>query len=124
MTRVRYVPSVELVRTMASAYASVLVTLVGLASAQPPPGAIQTVPGMPSVVDPSNLYSETAAGKVRPDVARALQRGYVPTRRSNEISVIDPETMKVVDRFAVGFNPQHVVPSWDLKTLWVTNNSG
>ncbi|OGA03550.1 MAG: hypothetical protein A2W68_00280 [Betaproteobacteria bacterium RIFCSPLOWO2_02_64_14] len=97
--------------------------MIGLASAQPPPGAIQTVPGMPSVVDPSNLYSETAAGKVRPDVARALQRVYVPNRRSNDISVIDPETMKVVDRFAVGFNPQHVVPSWDLKTLWVTNNA-
>ena len=123
MTRVRYVPSVELVLSMAAAYACVLLTLIGLASAQPPPGAIQTVPGMPSVVDPSNLYSETAAGKVRPDVARALQRVYVPNRRSNDISVIDPETMKVVDRFAVGFNPQHVVPSWDLKTLWVTNNA-
>jgi DNA-binding beta-propeller fold protein YncE len=37
--------------------------------------------------------------------------------------VIDPATMKVVDRFPVGVNPQHVVPSWDLKTLWVTNNA-
>jgi YVTN family beta-propeller protein len=31
--------------------------------------------------------------------------------------------MTVVDRFPVGVNPQHVVPSWDLKTLWVTNNA-
>ncbi len=31
--------------------------------------------------------------------------------------------MQVVDTFAVGLNPQHVVPSWDLKTLWVTNNA-
>jgi DNA-binding beta-propeller fold protein YncE len=31
--------------------------------------------------------------------------------------------MKVVDRFKVGVNPQHVVPSWDLKTLWITNNA-
>jgi DNA-binding beta-propeller fold protein YncE len=37
--------------------------------------------------------------------------------------VIDPETFKVVDRFKVGLNPQHVVPAWDLKTLWVTNNA-
>jgi len=37
--------------------------------------------------------------------------------------VIDPVTRKVVDRFRVGVNPQHVVPSWDLKTLWVTNNA-
>lgn len=86
-------------------------------------GAIQTVPGMPPVVDPSNLYGETAAGKIRPDVAKALPRVYVPNRRSNDVWVIDPATMKVVDRFPVGVHPQHVVPSWDLKTLWVTNNA-
>jgi len=85
--------------------------------------AVETVPGMPPVVDPANLYSETAAGKLRPDVAAAPPRIYVPNRRSNDVSVIDPEMMKVVDRFPVGVNPQHVVPSWDLKTLWVTNNA-
>ena len=95
----------------------------GFARAQPATGAIQTVPGMPPVVDPANLYSETAAGKMRPDVAKALPRIYVPNRRSNEVWVIDPSTMKVVDRFPVGVHPQHVVPSWDLKTLWVTNNA-
>lgn len=84
---------------------------------------IQTVPGMPPVLDPANLYSETAAGKVRPDVAKALPRVYMPNRRSNDVTVIDAETMKVVDRFKVGVHPQHVVPSWDLKTLWVTNNA-
>jgi YVTN family beta-propeller protein len=100
-----------------------LLTLIGFASAQQTSGAIQTVPGMPPVVNPANLYSETAAGKVRPDVARALPRIYVPNRRSNDVTVIDPNTMKVVDRFPVGVNPQHVVPSWDLNTLWVTNNA-
>ncbi|HET9663054.1 MAG TPA: YncE family protein [Burkholderiales bacterium] len=88
---------------------------------QNPP--IQTVPGMPPVLDPANLYSETASGKVRPDVAKAPPRVYVPNRRSNDVTVIDAETMKVVDRFKVGVHPQHVVPSWDLKTLWVTNNA-
>jgi YVTN family beta-propeller protein len=88
-----------------------------------PRAGIRTVPGMPPVIDRTNLYSETAAGKVRPDVARALPRIYVPNRRSNDVSVIDPATLKVVDRFKVGVNPQHVVPSWDLKTLWVTNNA-
>jgi YVTN family beta-propeller protein len=29
----------------------------------------------------------------------------------------------VIDTFKVGINPQHVVPSWDLRTLWVTNNA-
>ena len=87
------------------------------------PGAIRTVPGMPPVVDPANLYSETAAGKIRQDVAKALQRVYVPNRRSNDVWVIDANTLQVVDSFKVGVNPQHVVPSWDLKMLWVTNNA-
>ena len=85
--------------------------------------AIETVPGMPPVVDPENLYGETAAGKLRPEVAADLARIYVPNRRSNDVTVIDPATMQVVDRFPVGINPQHVVPSWDLRTLWVTNNA-
>ncbi|HUA52328.1 MAG TPA: YncE family protein [Candidatus Sulfotelmatobacter sp.] len=85
--------------------------------------AIQTVPGMLPVIDPANLYSEAAAGKLSAAVADALPRAYVPNRRSNDVSVIDLATLKVVDTFKVGINPQHVVPSWDLQTLWVTNNA-
>ena len=85
--------------------------------------AVETVPGMPPVVDPSNLYSETRAGKLSPSVANALPRIYVPNLKSNDVWVIDPATRKVIDRFRVGINPQHVVPSYDLKTLWVTNNA-
>ena len=85
--------------------------------------AVETVPGMPPVVDPSNLYSETRADKLSPAVANALPRIYVPNLRSNDVWVIDPATRKVIERFRVGVNPQHVVPSYDLKTLWVTNNA-
>ena len=92
-------------------------------SAQPPTLAIDTIPGMPRVVEPRNLYSETQAGKLNPAVTNALPRVYVPNLRSHDVSVIDPQTRKVVDRFRVGIGPQHVVPSWDLKTLWVTNNA-
>src|SRR4030095_13370345 len=53
----------------------------------------------------------------------ALPRVYVPHLQSNDVWVIDPATLKVVDKFRVGLNPQHVVPSWDLKTLWVANNA-
>jgi YVTN family beta-propeller protein len=102
--------------------AAALVLCAGIAAAQPA-RQIETVPGMPPVVDPANLYSETAAGRMRSDVATDLSRVYVPNRRSNDVSVIDPATMQVVDRFKVGIHPQHVVPSWDLKTLWVTNNA-
>lgn len=85
--------------------------------------AIATLPGMPPVIDPTNLYSETAADRVSPRVAGDLPRVYVPDRRSNDVYVIDPATFKVVDKFKVGINPQHIVPSWDMKTLWVTNNA-
>jgi YVTN family beta-propeller protein len=85
--------------------------------------AVATVPGMPPVVDPANLYSETTAGKMGATVAGDLPRVYVPHVQSNDIYVIDPATLKVVDRFKVGINPQHVVPSWDLRTLWVANNA-
>jgi len=84
---------------------------------------IQTVPGMPAVVDPRNLYSETRSDRLSPVVANVPARVYVPHLQSNDVYVIDPATLKVIDRFEVGRNPQHVVPSWDLTTLWVTNNA-
>nr|WP_315235654.1 YncE family protein [uncultured Albidiferax sp.] len=91
----------------------------GSASAQP----IKTAPGMPPVVNAGNLYSEAGTNRLSPGVAGALPRIYVPNLRSNNVYVIDPATMKVVDKFPVGKSPQHVVPSWDLQTLWVANNA-
>ena len=88
-----------------------------------PASPVATVPGMPPVVNSSNLYSEASAGQLSPAVANALPRIYVPNLRSNDIYVIDPATMKVVDKFAVGHSPQHVVPAWDMQTLWVANNA-
>jgi YVTN family beta-propeller protein len=37
----------------------------------------------------------------------------------NSVTVIDPKTFRIVGHFAVGVLPQHITPSWDLKTLWV-----
>jgi YVTN family beta-propeller protein len=77
----------------------------------------------PAAVPAVNVYAETGAGKFSPAVQGQLERVYVPNLRSNEVYVIDPATTKVVDKFKVGRSPQHVVPSWDLKTLWVANNA-
>ena len=87
------------------------------------PAVIVALPGMPPVIDPRNLYSETAAGKVGAALRDDPERVYVPNLRSNDVYVVDPAAMKVVDRFKVGVGPQHIVPSWDLRTLWVTNNA-
>jgi YVTN family beta-propeller protein len=116
------------------ALAPVMPVILGVASLScfaqgPAPGhvatasAVTTVPGMPPVVDPSNLYSEAAAGHLSAAAREALPRIYVPNVSSNDVYVIDPATFKVVDRFKVGLNPQHVVPAWDLSTLWVANNA-
>jgi len=85
-------------------------------------GTVDTLPGMPPVPNPNNLYSAAGAGQLSPAVGGALSRIYVPNLRSNDVYVIDPQRLAVVDRFKVGAIPQHVVPSWDLQTLWVANN--
>ena len=87
------------------------------------PAQVDTVPGMPPVPDAKNLYSETTAGRLSRAVAGHRELVYVPHVQSNDVYVIDPATFTVVDKFKVGLNPQHVVPSWDLQTLWVTNNA-
>ena len=93
------------------------------APAPPAVPAVSTVAGMPPVIDARNLYSEVAAGKISPALASDLVRIYVPNLRSGDVYVVDPAAMKVVDRFKVGIGPQHIVPAWDLRTLWVTNNA-
>ena len=59
-----------------------------------------------------------------PAVRHFPSRVYVPNSESNTVSVINPSTYRVIDTFPVGANPQHVVPSHDLKTLWVNNDQG
>jgi len=84
---------------------------------------VAVVAGMPEVIDPHNLYSETTPDKISRALKNDLERVYVPNLRSNDVTVINPVTLKVVDRFKVGHSPQHIVPSWDLRTLWVANNA-
>ncbi len=77
----------------------------------------------PTTPNPNNIYSEIGSDKLSPSVAGALSRVYVPNHSSNTVSVIDPATHKVIDTFKVGLGPQHIIPSWDLKTLWVANTA-
>ena len=117
---------IALPRILALASAPALALTVTVAAQHPParaPVTVTTVPGMPPVVDATNLYSETTADKMSPAVAGDLRRIYVPNLQSNDVYVIDPDTHAVVDKFRVGLNPQHVVPSWDMRTLWVANNA-
>ncbi len=70
-----------------------------------------------------DIYRMTGAGMLSPVAARARPLVYVPNSRSGTVTVIDPRTYTVVRTFPTGQVPQHVVPSYDLRTLWVLNNS-
>jgi YVTN family beta-propeller protein len=70
------------------------------------------------------VYAHDQAGMLHGAARFARPLVYVPNSQSNTVSVIDPATYRVIDRFAVGALPQHVTPSWDLKTLYVDNDEG
>ena len=82
------------------------------------------LPGMPPILDPNDIYSADHAGNLSPVVQNFPPRIYVPNTESNTVTVIDPATYKVIETFHVGRQPQHVTPSYDLKTLWVLNDKG
>ena len=79
---------------------------------------------MPPVTDPKDIYAADHAGNLSTAVEGVPARVYVPNSDSNTVDVIDPATYKIIDHFPVGHQPQHVVPSWDLKHLWVLNDLG
>jgi YVTN family beta-propeller protein len=86
-------------------------------------------PESPSPSGPANaitpdLYAFTKAGMLSTTAALAKPAVYVPNLSDGTVTVIDPKTYHVVDTIKVGVQPQHVVPAWDLKTLWVNNNAG
>ncbi|SFM19901.1 YncE family protein [Rugamonas rubra] len=85
--------------------------------------AYSALPGMPPLADINNVYGSTGPANMSAAVKGHLARVYVPNLRSNDVYVIDQETLKVVDKFKVGLGPQHVVPGWDLRTLWAANNA-
>jgi len=89
------------------------------------PGAGTPVPGASAQdVRAADLYSHTRAGMLSPKVRGDPALVYVPNLSSNTVSVIDQATMAVIRTIPVGNQPQHVVPSYDLRTLWVNNNGG
>lgn len=82
------------------------------------------LPGMPPVLDPNDIYAADRPNQLSPVVKDFPTRVYVPNSKSNTVDVIDPKTFKILNSFKVGREPQHVTPSYDLKTLWVLADLG
>ncbi len=109
--------------------------LVGCGSSQPTSTSISTptltvnlpsptsgiLSGRPTDV---NVYSADGPGDLSPTVRGDPPLVYVPNSASNTVDVISQRTLKIVEQFPVGALPQHVTPSYDLRTLYVDNDLG
>jgi DNA-binding beta-propeller fold protein YncE len=96
-------------------------------AAAPGPGAAgpgAPLSGMPPVTDPRNVYADAGPGMLAEPARAARPLVYVPHTRSGDVWVIDPATFAVVGKYPAGIEVQHVVPSWDLRTLYATDDLG
>jgi YVTN family beta-propeller protein len=80
--------------------------------------------GMPPVANPANIYADAAPNMLSPVVRGVPYRIYVPNSGGSTVTVIDPATYRVIATYQTGLNPQHVVPAYDLRTLYATNDLG
>jgi DNA-binding beta-propeller fold protein YncE len=79
---------------------------------------------VPPLLDRSDVYAADRPGALSPVVRGFRPLVYVPNSHSNTVDEIDPHSYRVVRHFRVGALPQHVVPSYDLRTLWVNDDTG
>jgi YVTN family beta-propeller protein len=71
-----------------------------------------------------NIYSHTRAGMLTRVTRRARYLVYVPDSQGNGVYVINPRTYRVIFHYQTGAVVQHVVPAWNLRTLYATNDIG
>ena len=76
----------------------------------------------PTAAAPLNVYAADRPGALTGAARDARALVYVPNSQSNTVDVIDQRTLKIVDHYSVGALPQHVTPSYDLRTLYVDND--
>ncbi|GAA1863319.1 hypothetical protein GCM10009836_49620 [Pseudonocardia ailaonensis] len=81
------------------------------------------LPGMPPVTDPHNVDAAAGANMLSDAAKAAKPLVYVPHTKSGEVWVIDPTTFATVGKYKLGGELQHVVPSWDMKTLYATDDT-
>jgi DNA-binding beta-propeller fold protein YncE len=89
-----------------------------------PRAKVAATPAIPPLLDPANVYAGDAVGRLSPVVAADPALVYVPNSLSNTVDVISQRTMRIIRHFRVARRPQHVTPSYDLKTLYVDSDLG
>ena len=69
-----------------------------------------------------HVYEHAAVGDFSKATRHVPYLLYVPESAGRGVDVVDPVALRVVGHYLTGLDPQHVVPSYDLKTLWSTND--
>ena len=92
------------------------------ARARPATSAAMPRPAQPPA--PVNVYAHIRPGMINPKWRGDPVRIYVPNSLSNTVTVINPQTYKVIGKFPVGAEPNHVTPSWDGSVLFVNDTVG
>ncbi len=134
-------------RLLAAALVATMLVLVGIAACStaggsPPSRAAGTpggtpassaaagtvsgnlLPGMPPPLKPDDLYAADGPNMLADAVKHDVYRVYVPNNGGDSVTEIDPTTYKVLSTTPVPHSPEHVAPSWDLRTLWVNSDQG
>ncbi|GLL12569.1 hypothetical protein GCM10017577_37100 [Pseudonocardia halophobica] len=88
-----------------------------------PVAATDGLPGMPPVPDAHDVYADAGANMLSDAAKAAKPLVYVPHTKSGEVRVIDPATFATVGTYRLGGELQHVVPSWDMRTLYATDDT-
>ena len=94
------------------------------AAGTPGPSAapMELLAGMPEYPSYDNVYAAAGPNLLSDTVRNHRELVYVPHNTSDDVYVIDPNTYQVIDQFPGGQEPQHVVPSYDLSTLYVASS--
>jgi len=79
---------------------------------------------MPGARDSHHIYQAAGANKLSAQVRRDPAYAYVPHNKSGDIWVIDQHSHRVVRKCFLGGELQHVVPSYDLRQLYATSDTG
>jgi DNA-binding beta-propeller fold protein YncE len=77
--------------------------------------------GVPVAPAGGRVYAATGPGMIAPTARGLPPRIYVANGRV--IDVIDPAAARITGRFRPGAAASRVVPSWDLRRLWITDRA-
>jgi YVTN family beta-propeller protein len=80
--------------------------------------------GIPPLLEAGDVYAAGRPGRLAPEARLARSLVYVPDSESGTVHVIDQRTKRVIQVVRTGRLPQHVTPSYDLRTLYVDNDLG